>query len=105
MLGAPRSGQAASPGTERRRPAVSPAPVSTNVAANATLSIQGTRLRQGGHGRSHLCGVVMADQVTDQPGLLSRALAEPTEHVRGRWITGLGLASLGMWMAALTPLQ
>ena len=47
----------------------------------------------------------MADQVTDQPGLLSRALAEPTEHVRGRWITGLGLASLGMWMAALTPLQ
>ncbi len=47
----------------------------------------------------------MADQMIDEAGLLSRALAEPTEHVRARWITGLGLASLGMWMAALTPLQ
>ena len=47
----------------------------------------------------------MADQMIDEAGLLPRALTEPTEHVRARWITGLGLASLGMWMAALTPLQ
>jgi MFS family permease len=42
-----------------------------------------------------------ADQVSAQP----RALAEPTVHVRRGWIAGLGLASLGMWMASLTPLQ
>jgi MFS family permease len=42
-----------------------------------------------------------ADQVSAQP----RALADPTVHVRGGWIAGLGLASLGMWMASLTPLQ
>jgi MFS family permease len=47
----------------------------------------------------------MADQMIDQAGAMSRALAEPTEHVRARWITGLSLASLAMWMAALTPLQ
>ena len=47
----------------------------------------------------------MADQMIDEAGLLSRALAEPTEHVRPSWVTGLGLASLGMWMASLTPLQ
>jgi hypothetical protein len=33
------------------------------------------------------------------------ALAEPTVHVRPGWITGLSLASLGMWMASLTPIQ
>src|SRR6266516_4517667 len=77
---------------------------STNMAANATLSIQapGSVTRNG---RSHPCGVVMADQMIDEAGLLPRALTEPTEHVRARWVTGLGLASLGMWMAALTPLQ
>jgi MFS family permease len=47
----------------------------------------------------------MADQRTDQARAVSRALAEPTAGVRGDWITGLGLASLGMWMAAYTPLQ
>jgi MFS family permease len=47
----------------------------------------------------------MADQRTDQARAASRALAEPTVHVRGGWIAGLGLASLGMWMAAYTPLQ
>ncbi len=47
----------------------------------------------------------MADQVIGEQDALSRALAEPTVHVRGRWITGLSLASLGMWMASLTPLQ
>src|SRR5713226_2362880 len=47
----------------------------------------------------------MADQIIGEPGTLSRALAEPTVHVRHRWITGLSLASLGMWMASLTPLQ
>jgi MFS family permease len=47
----------------------------------------------------------MADQTTDQPLAVSRALAEPTVHVRHGWIAGLSLASLGMWMAAYTPLQ
>src|SRR5262249_24450078 len=31
--------------------------------------------------------------------------AEPSVHVKPRWIAGLGLASLGMWMATLTPAQ
>jgi MFS family permease len=47
----------------------------------------------------------MADQTTGQARAVSRALAEPTAHVGGGWIAGLGLASLGMWMAAYTPLQ
>jgi MFS family permease len=47
----------------------------------------------------------MADQMTGEPAALSPALAEPTAAVRARWITGLSLASLGMWMASLTPLQ
>ena len=47
----------------------------------------------------------MRDQTIGQPEVLSLALAEPTRHVRRRWIVGLTLASLGMWMAAQTPLQ
>jgi len=47
----------------------------------------------------------MADQVIGQPEVQSLALAEPTRHVRIRWIIGLTLASLGMWMATQTPLQ
>jgi MFS family permease len=47
----------------------------------------------------------MADQTTDQPRVSSPALAEPTVHVRGGWVAGLGLASLVMWMASYTPLQ
>jgi len=47
----------------------------------------------------------MADQTTDQARAVSRALAEPTVHVRHGWVAGLGLASLGMWMASYTPLQ
>ncbi len=47
----------------------------------------------------------MADQVIGQPDVQSLALAEPTRHVRNRWIIGLTLASLGMWMATQTPLQ
>lgn len=47
----------------------------------------------------------MPDQSTDQPTTLPQALAEPTVHVRWGWISGLSLASLVMWMAALTPLQ
>jgi MFS family permease len=47
----------------------------------------------------------MADQIIGEPSTLSRALAEPTVHIRHRWITGLSVASLGMWMASLTPLQ
>jgi MFS family permease len=45
------------------------------------------------------------DQVIGQPEVQSLALAEPTRHVRIRWIVGLTLASLGMWMATQTPLQ
>jgi MFS family permease len=47
----------------------------------------------------------MRDQARGQPDVLSLALAEPTQHVRYRWITGLSLASLGMWMAYQTPVQ
>ncbi len=47
----------------------------------------------------------MADQATESPHLLPRALAEPDIPVSRRWIGALGLASLAMWMAAITPLQ
>jgi MFS family permease len=47
----------------------------------------------------------MPDQTTDQAPAVSLALAEPTAAVRRGWITGLGLASLAMWMASYTPLQ
>ena len=47
----------------------------------------------------------MRDQAIGQPDVSSLALAEPTRHVRHRWIVGLTLASLGMWMANQTPLQ
>jgi MFS family permease len=47
----------------------------------------------------------MPEKAADQVPAVTRALAEPTVHVRGGWIAGLGLASLGMWMASLTPLQ
>jgi MFS family permease len=47
----------------------------------------------------------MRDQAIGQPDVRSLALAEPTQHVRHRWVIGLTLASLGMWMATQTPLQ
>jgi MFS family permease len=47
----------------------------------------------------------MADQAISQPDVQSLALAEPTQHVRIRWIFVLTLASLGMWMANQTPSQ
>ncbi len=47
----------------------------------------------------------MRDQTIGQPEVRSLALAEPAQHVRFRWILGLSLASLGMWMANQTPLQ
>ncbi len=47
----------------------------------------------------------MSDQTVGQPDVQSLALAEPTQHVRYRWIGGLTLASLGMWMANQTPQQ
>jgi MFS family permease len=47
----------------------------------------------------------MSDQTIGQEYVQSLALAEPTQHVRYRWIVGLTLASLGMWMATQTPLQ
>jgi MFS family permease len=47
----------------------------------------------------------MTNQSTDEQRALPLALAEPTVHVRPGWITGLSLASLGMWMASLTPIQ
>jgi MFS family permease len=47
----------------------------------------------------------MADPTTDQSATISRALAEPTRYVRRTWVSGLTLATLGMWMAAYTPFQ
>jgi MFS family permease len=47
----------------------------------------------------------MTEQTTQQPALVPPALAEPTVHVRAGWVAGLGLGSLGMWMASITPLQ
>jgi len=47
----------------------------------------------------------MRDEAIGQPDVRSLALDEPTMHVRLRWIIYLSLASLGMWMAAQTPLQ
>jgi MFS family permease len=45
------------------------------------------------------------DQAIGQPDAASLALAEPTKFVRNRWVIGLTLASLGMWMANQTPSQ
>jgi MFS family permease len=47
----------------------------------------------------------MRDQTFGQQAVASLALAEPSQYVRLRWIVGLTLASLGMWMATQTPLQ
>src|SRR6266568_115467 len=47
----------------------------------------------------------MAEQATDSLHLIPLALAEPTEPVTKSWIGSLGLASLVMWMASITPLQ
>lgn len=47
----------------------------------------------------------MAEQAAGSLHILPRALAEPTEPVTKGWIGSLGLASLVMWMASLTPLQ
>jgi MFS family permease len=44
-------------------------------------------------------------QTTNERHGKPAALAEPTVHVRPAWIAGLSLASLGMWIATLTPLQ
>src|SRR6516165_8672753 len=63
------------------------------------------RSRSGNQAAPWGSGGVMADQVIGQPEVQSLALAEPTRHVRIRWIIGLTLASLGMWMATQTPLQ
>lgn len=47
----------------------------------------------------------MTDQSTESERAVPLALAEPTVHVSAGWISGLSLATLGMWMAALTPAQ
>jgi MFS family permease len=47
----------------------------------------------------------MTDQSTDSEQAVPLALADPSVHVKAGWITGLSLASLGMWMASLTPIQ
>ncbi len=47
----------------------------------------------------------MTNQPVKQESAVSPALAEPTVHVRWRWVAWLSLASLGMWMAGLTPVQ
>jgi MFS family permease len=57
-------------------------------------------VRPGLWRRWHVTG-----QAADETSAVPLALAEPTVHVRGGWIAGLGLASLGLWMGCLTPLQ
>ena len=47
----------------------------------------------------------MTNQPVQEDQKSPLALAEPTVHVKSGWITGLSLASLGMWMASLTPIQ
>ncbi len=47
----------------------------------------------------------MAEQATGSLHVIPQALAEPTEPVTKPWIASLGLASLAMWMASITPLQ
>ena len=47
----------------------------------------------------------MAEQSTEYERSVPLALAEPSVHVTPGWIAGLGLANIGMWMAALTPAQ
>ncbi len=47
----------------------------------------------------------MSDRTVGRPEVQPAALAEPTQQVRYRWIGGLTLASLGMWMANQTPQQ
>src|SRR5579859_8261982 len=47
----------------------------------------------------------MRDEAIGRPDVGSLALAEPTTHVQPRWIIGLTLATLGMWMAVQTPSQ
>jgi MFS family permease len=47
----------------------------------------------------------MTNQSTDEQRAVPLALAEPSVHVRKAWISWLSLASLGMWMASLTPIQ
>jgi MFS family permease len=47
----------------------------------------------------------MAEPVTESTPLLPRALAEPTVPVTVSWIARLGLATMALWMASLTPLQ
>jgi MFS family permease len=53
----------------------------------------------------HDPAMAMRDEAIDLPDVTSRAIAEPDRHVGFRWIVGLTLASLGMWMATQTPLQ
>src|SRR5215472_5579099 len=50
-------------------------------------------------------GGSMAEQATDSTHVIPKALAEPTAPVTKGWIASLGLASLVMWMASITPLQ
>src|ERR1700722_17528632 len=47
----------------------------------------------------------MTDQSTESEKAVPLALAEPSVHVKAGGITGLSLASLGMWMASPTPIQ
>jgi MFS family permease len=47
----------------------------------------------------------MTNQSTDEDRAVPLALAEPSVHVKAGWVSWLSLASLGMWMASLTPIQ
>jgi MFS family permease len=61
-----------------------------------TIKGSGPPVRRGG---------TMTNQPVQEDQKSPLALAEPTVHVKSGWITGLSLASLGMWMASLTPIQ
>jgi MFS family permease len=61
-----------------------------------TIKGSGLPVRRGG---------TMTNQPVQEDQKSPLALAEPTVHVKSGWITGLSLASLGMWMASLTPIQ
>src|SRR5215469_10005453 len=71
----------------------------------ATIIRKTVRFRRDPDSRQAPGGGLMAEQSTEYERSVPLALAEPSVHVKPGWIAGLGLASLGMWMASLTPIQ
>jgi hypothetical protein len=75
------------------------------MAHKATRDGRGTGGFPQGRNRTARQEDALAEQAIQSPHLIPRALAEPTEPVTKTWIGTLGLASLAMWMASITPLQ